>query len=326
MYIESGTCPAQVQDFRVQRIIVTPGCASMPQVFITGIKYAWRKKEVTTKRKIVSDSSCDMLTMPGIDFASVPLTISTDEKSYIDDASLDVGEMLDYLAGYQGRSYTACPSISSWTDSFADADEIFIVTISSNVSGSYNAAVAARELYLQSHPDAKIFILDSLSAGPEQRLLIEKIGELITAGLSFEQICRQAREYAKRTHIFYTLESMHNLVQNGRVSKLTATLAGILGIRVLGTASEKGTLEPVAKCRGEKKTISTLLEQLRQAGYCGGKMCIAHVQNLKLANEIKETIQKHYAQAKIFIDSTRGLCSYYAERGGVLVGFECAGA
>lgn len=211
-------------------------------------------------------------------------------------------------------------------DSFEGADEIFVVTISGNVSGAYNAARAAREIYLQNHPETKIFILDSLSTGPEQRLLIEKIGELMAAGLPFEQVCEQVREYAGRTRIFYTLESMHNLVQNGRVSKLAATLAGILGIRVLGTASDKGTLEQVAKCRGEKKTIAVLLEHLRQAGYCGGKLHIAHVQNLKLADEIKEAIQKHYAQARILVYSARGLCSYYAERGGVLVGFECVHA
>lgn len=278
------------------------------------------------KRKIVSDSSCDIKQMQGVDFVSVPLTISTDERSFVDDATLDTNDMLDYLANYQGRSYTACPSVSSWMDSFEGADEVFAVTISSNVSGAYNAAMAARDLYLQSHPETKIFVFDSLTTGPEQRLILEKIAELMQAELPFEKICAKVQEYSKHTRIFYALESMHNLVQNGRVNKLTATLAGILGIRVLGTGSETGTLQAVAKCRGEKKMIGTLLEQIRQAGYNGGKLCIAHVQNLKLANEVKAAIQKCYAQAKILVDTAGGLCSFYAERGGILVGFECAGA
>lgn len=278
------------------------------------------------KRKIVSDSSSDLLSMPGVDFVSVPLTISTDEKNYVDDASLDVNTMLGDLEAYQGRSYTACPSVNCWLDSFADADEIFAVTISANVSGSYNAAMAAREIYLQSHPEVKIFVLDSMSAGPEQRLLVEKIVELMAAELPFEQVCSQVKEYARHTKIYYALVSMHNLVQNGRVNKLVAAAAGILGIRVVGTASEKGTLQPVSKCRGEKKTLSAFMELLQKSGYSGGKLHIAHVQNLKLANELKERIQKQYQQAKVLTYTARGLCSFYAERGGLLVGFECAGA
>ena len=96
------------------------------------------------KRRIIADSSCDIFEMEGIDFVSVPLTISTDERSFVDDKALDVDGMLTYLAGYEGRSYTACPNMEAWLQAYQGADEIFVVTLSSNVSGTYAAAVHQR--------------------------------------------------------------------------------------------------------------------------------------------------------------------------------------
>ena len=80
--------------------------------------------------------------------------------------------MLDYLAEYKGRSYTACPSVDGWLEAFKGADEIYVVTITSSLSGAYNAAMAARELYLQAHEEAKVAVFDSLSTGPEMLLIL----------------------------------------------------------------------------------------------------------------------------------------------------------
>lgn len=275
------------------------------------------------KIKIVADSSCDLLTMPRVGFASVPLTISTDEKTYLDDEMLDIEEMVSDLSTYKGRSYTACPSIERWMDSFADADEIYVVTMTSALSGTYNAAMVAREQYLEQHPETKIEVFDTLSTGPEMHLLIDQIASLIAAGEAFETICEKAKEYQKRTRLFFSLESLHNLVQNGRVSKVVASVAGMLGIRILGTASEHGTLETVAKCRGNHKVVSSLLAQLEHCGYAGGKVYLAHSQNQELAEEIKAALEKKYGEVTIGIYETRGLCSYYAEKGGILIGVEC---
>lgn len=272
--------------------------------------------------RIAADSASDRPRIPGLDLTPVPLTMSTDERRFVDNAALDITEMLDYMSAYKGRSYTACPSVDAWMEAFHGAQEVCAVTITSGLSGSYNSAMAARELYLQSNPQAKIHVFDSLSTGPEMHLLLEKLKELTDRGLPFEQVVAQAEEYQKHTRLFFSLQSLHNLSQNGRVSKVAAAAVGVLGIRIVGTASTEGTLEQLAKCRGDRKAIPELLNQFRLAKCSGGKIRIRHAENPALAAAFAEAVRKEYPKADITVDSLGGLCSYYAERGALMVGIE----
>lgn len=272
--------------------------------------------------KIVSDSSCDRPLIGGAPVVSVPLVMSTDERNFRDDETLNITEMLDYLEGYKGRSYTACPSVDSWMQLFEGEEEVCAVTITSALSGSYNSAVAARKLYLQKNPQAKIHIFDTLSTGPEMALLLEKLQELVEQGLRFEQVCARAEEYRKHTRLFFILQSLHNMSQNGRVSKVVAAAIGVLNIRIVGTASPEGTLAPLNKPRGDKKALAELMEQMEKAGYAGGKMRVTHVENPALARKLVEQVKALWPQADVNVAPSGGLCSYYAERGAILVGIE----
>lgn len=274
------------------------------------------------KRKLIADSSVDLFALSGMDFASVPLTIATDERSFTDDEQLDVTQMLNYLASYIGRSYTACPNVEAWLKSYQGAEEIFVVTLSSNISGTYGAAVTAAALYKEECPNAKIHVFDTLSAGPEVRMLAKKLAEDISADLSFAEICQRGEAYMKKTAIFFCLQSFHNFAQNGRVNKTVAKLGGMLGIRIMATASDQGTVEILDKCRGDKATIKKFLEKLEKSGYQGGKIALAHCENLPFAESLTQAIKEAYLAADIEIYETRGLCSFYAERGGILLGFE----
>ena len=144
------------------------------------------------KIKLLADSSCDLLELPGVDFTPVPLTISTDEADYVDDAALDIPAMLSALAAYHGRSRTACPSVQDWLDAFEGADVIYAATMTGTLSGTWRAAEAAKALYQQAHPDARVCVFDSKSTGPELRLLVEKLAEGIAAGEDFDAVCAQA--------------------------------------------------------------------------------------------------------------------------------------
>lgn len=272
--------------------------------------------------KLVADSASDRPEFTGIPVQYVPLTMSTDERSFTDNEHLNLHEMLDYLAAYKGRSYTACPSVDAWMSAFEGADEIYAATITSGLSGSYNAAMAARELYLQSHPEAKIAVFDSLSTGPEILLIMEKVRELTAQGLPFETVEAQVREYQKHTRLFYSLQSLHNLSQNGRISKVVAAAVGVLGIRIVGTTTPEGTLAPLAKSRGDRKALPEIISQMRSAGYVGGKVRISHVENPELAEKLAEMIRENWQSAEITIYKNSGLCSYYAERGAILAGVE----
>ena len=270
--------------------------------------------------QIVTDSSANMAGCHQV--ASVPLKIITDTKEYIDDANLNTAAMVWDLQTYTGKSSTACPSPQDWLDAFGDAPCVFCIAITSNLSGSYNAACIAKADYEQAFPDRKVFVIDSLSTGGEMELIAEKLQELIASGLGFEAICESIREYQQHTGLMFMLESMQNLANNGRVNKIVAKAAGILGIRAVGRASDVGTLEPMDKCRGEKKAIAALADHMVAMGYEGGKMRISHCLNPIAAETLKETILSAYPEADVQIRTTGGLCSFYAEKGGMIIGFE----
>ncbi len=274
------------------------------------------------KVKIVADSSADLLQLENMEFGAAPLKIVAGDREFVDDAALDVAAMVEWFGTYKGKSKTSCPNPSDWLEAFDNADEVYCVAITSGLSGSYNAACIAKQMYEEQHSGKQVCVIDSLSAGPELVLLIEKLAEFIRQDLPYIQICRKIEEYKQQTGLIFMLESLKNFAANGRVSPAVAKLAGLLGIRIVGRASDQGTLEPIHKCRGEAKSIATLLEELKKAGLGEGKVRIAHCQNQKAALELQSKILQDRPNVDVQIHSCRGLCSYYAELGGLLVGFE----
>lgn len=272
--------------------------------------------------KIVADSSANLLTLENIAFGAAPLKVITDEREFVDDAALDVEEMVRWFDSYKGRSRTSCPNPSDWLEAFGDGDEVYCVTITSGLSGSYNAACIAKQMYEQSHEGRRVCVIDSLSAGPELVLIIEKLQEYLEQDLPYGEICQRIEAYKKQTGLVFMLESLKNFAANGRVSPAVAKIAGVLGIRIVGRASDKGTLEPTHKCRGEAKSLTTLRDDLKQAGLARGKVRIAHCGNENAARQLKDMLQSTVPQVDVKIHTCRGLCSYYAEKGGLLVGFE----
>ena len=275
------------------------------------------------KRKIVADSSCDIWELNGVDFAVAPITISTDNKHYVDNQELDVHLMSEELAKYKGVSHTACPSVGSWLDCYEGFDEIFVITLTGAMSGTYNSAMTAKGIYEEENENVKVHVFDSLSTGPEMRLLIEKLKEMIEEDLPFEEIVEKGQDYLKHSRLFFALKSLHNFAMNGRVSKTVASAIGVLNISIFATASEKGTIQQISKCRGEKKVVKSMIEHLEDAGYHGGKVRISHADNLKLAHNVRDKILELYPNADIIVYPMGGLCTYYAEKGGLLVGCEC---
>ena len=272
--------------------------------------------------KIVADSSANIILLSHTAFASAPLKVIAGDKEFVDDSTLDVGGMVAWFDSYKGRSKTSCPNPGDWLEAFGDADDVFCVTITSGLSGSYNAACIAKQMYETDHPGRQVCVIDSLSAGPELVLIIEKLEECITQGMAFEEICAAVDDYTKKTGLVFMLESLKNFAANGRVSPAVAKIAGVLGIRIVGKASDQGTLEPTNKCRGESKSLVAILTNMKTAGLHKGKVRIAHCMNERAARELTCMIRESIPQAEVQIHECRGLCSYYAEKGGLLVGFE----
>lgn len=274
------------------------------------------------KMKIVADSSANLMGLQEIAFDVAPLKIIAAEKEFVDDRDLDLEAMIDFFSTYKDKSQTSCPNPEDWLKAFGDGEDIFCVTITSGLSGSYNAACIAKNMYEEANPGRRVYVIDSLSAGPELTLLVEKLEELIGQGKTYEEICAVMPEYTQKTGLLFMLESLNNFAANGRVSPAVAKIAGVLGIRIVGKASDVGTLEPTDKCRGEGKSLTTILKHLKEYGLKNGKVQIAHCRNENAAQTLKQMIATELPDVTVKIGKNFGLCSYYAERGGLLVGYE----
>jgi len=274
--------------------------------------------------KIVTDSASNMVGMEGpIPFQVVPLKINTDVKEYVDTADLDVAQMVKEMSSYSGKSSTACPGVGDWLAAFEDYDIIYCVTIISTLSGSYNAAMTAKQNYEEDNPGKRVFVLDSYTAGGEQKMHVEKLRDLVMEGKDYETVCKEIVEYKEKgTSLVFSLESLHNLANNGRVSHAVAKIAGLIGIRMVGDVSAEGQLNPTDKCRGEKAALAGIYKNMKRLGYKGGKLVIDNCFNEKTATLLKEIVLADFPDAVVRIEPTRGLCSYYAEKGGLMIGFE----
>ena len=274
--------------------------------------------------QIVSDSSSNIFHIEGVNYTTVPLKIVAGQKEYIDNPQLNVRGMVDDLKAYRGKSGSSCPNAQEWLEAFGDAEMVFGVTISRNLSGSYNAAQQAAQDFAEEHPDAKIHIFDTLSAGPEMAMVTEKIVELLNKGLPFEEIVAGVREYQNHCHILFCLESMNNLARNGRVNPAVAKIASVLGIRACGDA-QNGQIVPSQKPRGQKKATEVLASMIRERGFTNDSwLRIAHCFGENQAQLLIDAVKKDFPNARYTIEPTGALCSFYAEEGGLMIAMEGA--
>ncbi len=276
--------------------------------------------------KIIADSSCDLTSLEHLNtnalYGRAPLRILVGDTEYVDEPGLDTRAMMDAVYAFKGKTGSACPSPEEYAEHCRQVDEAYIVTISSNLSGSYNSAVLARDLVLAEHPEKKIHIFDSLSAGPELSLIVEEIARLADSGLPFEMVCSEVERYQKRSALLFQLNSLENLTKNGRVSKMAGMTAKLLGIHMIGIASDVGTVQPLHKCRGTEKTYRLVLQEMRERGFSGGRVILGHAFQEIGAQMMRDMILEEFPSSRITIMPLSGLCCYYAEEGGLLIGFE----
>ena len=270
---------------------------------------------------IVSDSSSNLFSLPGANYTTVPLKIVA-SKEYVDTPDVDLAEMVADLKTIKGKTGSSCPNVQEWIDAFGDAEYVFGITITKYLSGSYNAAQQAAATYMEEHPGRKVFIIDSLSAGPEMAMLTEKLFQLDAAGEDFETIKEKALEYHNNNHTLFCLESMNNLARNGRVSPAAAKIASLLGIRGVGDV-EGGQIIALHKPRGAKKATETLFQMMKERGfYDGAQLRIAHCFGKESALALRDAVLAEFPNTRFTLEHTTALCSFYAEAGGLMIGFE----
>lgn len=275
--------------------------------------------------KIVADSGSNLREVEdlpeNISLGLVPLVLHLDEIELIDTPDIDTKKLVKDM-GKAKETSTACPAPGVYAEAFEGAENVLCITISSEVSGSFNSAVLGRELALEKNPVANIYVFDSKSAGGEIDLLILKAIELIKEGNEFQEVLDDLHAYHEHTYVGYMLQSIKNLVKSGRVSKVVGSIVGLLNINILGIRSEEGTIEMSDRVRGEKRALKKFLSDMIENGFNGNAVEISHVNNRELAEQLAESMLKQFPDAQITIRPTSGLASFYAEDNGLIVGYE----
>ncbi|HEL1838662.1 TPA: DegV family protein [Streptococcus suis] len=279
-----------------------------------------------SKWKIVADSGCDYRQLanlaPDTEFISVPLTIQIGADTFVDQADLDIDKMMEVMYASSEAASSACPSPQAYQTAFEGAENVVVITLTGGLSGSFNAARVARDMFVEEHPEVNIHLIDSLSAGGEMDLIVDEINRLIATGLEFDELVQAITTYQENSKLLFVLAKVDNLVKNGRLSKLVGTVVGFLNIRMVGEASAEGKLELLQKARGHKKSVTAAFEEMKKAGYDGGRIVMAHRNNAKFFQQFSELVKASFPTAVIDEVATSGLCSFYAEEGGLLMGYE----
>ena len=283
---------------------------------------SWKRTNIMDKVRLILDSSSNTLSDPARNLVVVPLTLTFGEENMLDDEKLDISEFLAKMEANNEAGKTAAPSIQRWLDALEGSENAVIVTLTSGLSGTYSSALQAKDIYLEQHPHANVIVVDSRSAGPELEVVLEGIEALLKDDkLRFADLEAKIAEYRTQTHLLFVLQSLRNLSLNGRVSPAVAKIAGVLKINLIGTASVDGELQPLTKARGMKKALKELVKQMEGMRYQGGRVIIDECENATDAEKLKEAILAAYPSAEVTIRPMRGLCSFYAERGGLMIGF-----
>lgn len=305
----------------VRRILITSGTEKFPAtVGSKGVKMAI---------KLIVDSCCDTTAeiRDDLNLAIAPLKIQLSSgKEFEDTLDLDIHEMLDEMKESSSVK-TNCPSVTDYAKYMYDNDECFVITLASFLSGSYNSAVAARDMVLEEHPDKKIYVFDSLSASAGELRILLYIKELIDDGLAFEEIIPKVESYIDRMCTMFVLEDLGNMIKNGRMSRLAERLAVILNIHPVLYKRRIREIKMAAKVRGlqnaMKKMVNLACEWMETKKPKSLVMTLSHCEVPERAQSLKEYILDVCPAIKdVVIAPTSGLSAVYANRGGIVLAFE----
>ncbi len=277
--------------------------------------------------KIVGDSSTevDASFLAQYPTELVPFKLYLDGKEFIDDSHLDVDQFVEEMKASVETPKTACPSPNDFLEHFeGEEDEIYIVTISSKLSGTYNSAILAKNIYDSENPGKKVIhVFDSLGAAAGQTLVARKIHDFKSQGFSSEELIKNVTTYISETTVLFISESLDNLIKNGRISKWKGLIASTLNILPIMGADGHGEIKLFEKVRNTNKAYQRLVELMQEGLTKNGReiVVITHVGNYERANQIEEGVRKVSTVKEVINLKCAGLSSLYADKKGVIVAF-----
>jgi len=273
---------------------------------------------------IIADSSLDIndsLKSLGVQF--VPFKLYLGDKEYVDNDALDPIKFINDMVAYSGVGKSACPSPNDFLEKFEEKNDNYVVTISEKLSGTYNSAILAKNLFEEENKEGFVHVFNSKSASIGETLTAIKIKEQVGQKVPSEKLVKNVEEYIENMRTFFISENLDNLIKNGRISKMRGTIASILNIKPIMGTNRAGEIILYDKQRGIKKAYNRLKEIVEEtATDCSEKtLAISHVNNVERAEYIKSLIEKECNFKEIVIVQTGGLSSLYCDNKGIILAF-----
>ena len=278
---------------------------------------------------ILADSCCDLSPelLKKTQAKIAPLTSTIDDTHYVDDGTVDIPPYLAAMKASKNPVRSACPSPDLYAEDIrATEGDCFIVTLSAKLSGSHNAASLGVQLAQEDMPEKKVHVFDSESASAGETYIALMIHDLIAAGKSFEQIVELVEEKIRSMHTLFVLDSLDNLVKNGRISRTVALLANVLSIRLLMSDDGHGAIKNISKARGIKGALGQMVETCRKhtegLAAASQRLVISYCNCPERARQVRDMIrEKCPAIGEIILTPTSALSSMYANDGGIVIAY-----
>ena len=285
--------------------------------------------DITETFKIIADSCCDYV-QAGEDILSfvtrVPLSIDLDGKTFVDNAELNSSALLAAMAQSPTAPRSACPSPMAFAEACEGPEQdVYIVTLSARVSGTYDSACNGMEMAKAAHPEKNIHIFNSRSAAAGEVAICLKIQELARQGVAFPEVVRQGEEYISSMTTDFVLEDLDVFRKNGRLNHLQAIATSALRIKLVMGASPEGTIVVRAKGLGMNRALTALIDHVKSIcasqGCEGRRLVITHCNCLERAEEVRDRILACCPFPETLICRPSGISTMYANDGGIVLAF-----
>lgn len=277
------------------------------------------------KYKIIVDSCTDLTEEMKNDerIKVVPLSIEIGNTTIIDDESFDQKKFLSLVKESEETAKTACPSPNTYMEEMKDGENVFVVTLSGNLSGSHNSAETAKSLYIEEYGHKNIEVIDSCSASVAQTLITKKLMELTKSVVDFEGIKDEINKFRDEMKTKFVLYDLSTLAKNGRLTKVQALLVSALNIKPIMAGTEDGHIIKLGQERGFQRALKSLVKYIEQDAINAKDkiLGIAHCNNYGKAMELKDMILEKVKFKDFLIVDTAGISTTYANDGGIIVSY-----
>lgn len=274
--------------------------------------------------RLICDSCTDLPPELVVDphVKKVPLSIQIGAETVVDGPDFRQGELLQKMKAWPDAPKTACPAPSMYLDQFLETGDSYVVTLSGQLSGSYNAAMQARAIYREEGGTGNVHVFNSRSASVGQAQIALMIRELASRNLPFTVVVEQVETYIARMQTLFVLENLDNLRKNGRLTRMQALVTGALRVKLLCGATREGDIEKLGQGLSVRQTLARLVSRMADdENHAGRRLMIAHCNCLERAEYVRELIQKRCRFGEILIVPTGGISTVYADDGGIITAY-----